>query len=135
MRLKWKNKDKLFRKLIGTVPRIAAELAAANKKSAVDFVELARRLAPYEDGDLQESIRMTRGSRSTAYIVEAGGRLTTRLVRNGQDGEYDYALGQEFGTRDIPAQPFFFPAFRTVKRTHKGRATRALRKAIKRAGF
>lgn len=110
-------------------------MAAANKKSAVEMVATAKRLVPEESGTLRESIRYSAGRRRGGFIVEAGGPTTTKPVRHGADASYDYALGQEYGTSDTPAQPFFWPAFRLTRKTHRGRVARALRKAIKDAGF
>lgn len=135
VRLKLPNKERFYQKLRKTVPQVEAALDATNAKSATEMVGLAKRLAPIEDGDLQNSIRMSRGNRPTSYIVEAGGPLTTKPVTAGADAEYDYALGQEFGTQKMPANPFFFPAYRVVRRTHKGRVTRAINKTLKQAGF
>ncbi len=44
-----------------------------------------------------------------------------------------YASFQEFGTSERQAQPWFFPAYRVLKRRLLSRQTRAWRKAIKKA--
>ena len=68
-------------------------------------------------GALRDSIRVETSDRSAMRaLVRAGGAATT------VDG-YDYALAQEFGTSKIPAQPFFWPSYRSKKK--------AIRKAIK----
>ena len=40
---------------------------------------------------------------------------------------------QEFGTKDMPDNPFFFPVWRARKRRVKSRLTRNINKAIKEA--
>lgn len=123
------NKARFFAKLKSTVPKMGNELRLTNAKSAKDMVASAVVLAPRgETGDLQASIRWGKGAGPTAYIVEAGGPLTTK---NG----YDYSIGVEFGTRDTKAQPFFWPAYRLNRRRFRGRITRAINKAIKAAGY
>lgn len=102
------------------------------------MVQLAQHLVPVagpgdpDPGILRDSIRMGPGRRETSVVVEAGGPTTTK---QGAGGSYDYANAQEFGTQDMPANPFFWPSYRVVKKTHKGRASRALGKALKEAGF
>lgn len=132
--LKWKNKDAFFRQLISVVPAAERELAAANEQSANAMADLARRLAPVRTGRLQASIRIEPRERG-AFAVMAGGLMTTHPVRKGAKATYDYALAQEFGSENNPAQPFFWPSYRVSKRPSKARATRALTKAIKNRGF
>ena len=79
-------------------------------------------------GNLKRSVRVTPGTRSRmAALVRAGGELTT--IRRGITApqsvgghrvqsvadSYDYAIAIEFGTRNIPAQPFFFSTYRAKK--------------------
>lgn len=124
-----RNKDKLARKFRQLAPEAARALADANRQSANDMVATARGFVPVLTGTLQASIRAEPAGTSTgAWRVLAGGPTTTRRARAGQ-GDYDYALGVEFGTSDTRNAPFFFPAYRLVARRHKGRATRAVNKA------
>lgn len=135
MAVRLQNKERFFRKLSTTVPAMTAALADANLKSATEMVDTAKRLVPVEEGDLAQSIRMSPGPRPTSFAVEAGGATTTKRVRAGTDAEYDYALAQEFGTQKMRARPFFWPAYRIMRRKFKGRAARAINQAVKKAGF
>lgn len=136
MGVRFVNKARFFRKLQSTVPAIGNELRLTNAKSAQGMVASAVRLAPRgETGNLQASIRWGKGSGPTAYIVEAGGPLTTKPVRDGASTHYDYALAIEFGAHKRTAQPFFWPAYRLNRKTFKGRISRGIRKALKKAGF
>lgn len=132
MGVKFVNKDRFFRKLNSIVPMMATELTNANSKSASEMVDTAKRLVPVEDGTLQESVRSSKGSFPTSYVVEAGGETTTRV---GAGFEYDYALAVEFSTQKMNARPFFWPAYRIMRRKFKGRASRAINQSIKKAGF
>jgi hypothetical protein len=144
--MKFVNRDRFMKQLFSVVPEAERELADANQKSAAEFVAMAQRLAPPGGtGALHDSIRMYPGQRPGSWVVEAGGPGTTKPVRSGQKATYDYSKGIEFSHKTRPnkggsqkkvaAEPFFWPAYRAQKRPMKGRATRALRKAIKAKGF
>lgn len=90
--------------------------------------------APFETGALHSSIRTEDASSDTwiRWSVRAGGKLTTKAVRNSEKGNapmYDYAWGVEFGTSRSSAQPFFYPVYRRRKRRFRARLMRELRKA------
>lgn len=135
--IKLKNKPLFFARLKAIVPRMEEELAKANSKSADAMVASALRLVPVDPNDedgihLRDSIVAFKGKFRAAYIVQAGGASTTKPSRGGR---YDYALAVEYGTQDTTAQPFFWPSYRLNRKPMKARATRAIRKAIKDAGF
>src|SRR5690606_10414154 len=104
----------------------------ALEKGADELVGRMKYLAPVDDGDLQRSIQK-RPLNELAVRVEAGGEATTRPVRQGVSATYDYALGQEYGTAEMPANPFFWPAVNTLKRRVRRRVDRAIGKAVKEA--
>lgn len=135
MKLTPQSKADFYRRLRAAAPKVRDHLAAANNKTGDEIVSMAQRLVAVDEGDLQRSIRKEQGRLETTVVVLAGGPLTTKPVREGADASYDYALGVEFGTVDTPAQPFFWPSVRANRKTHRGRASRALRTAIKEAGF
>lgn len=102
------------------------------QKSADEMVALAQSLAPVDSGLLKSTIKSRIGQKELSVEVVAGGAATTKPARQG-NGEYDYAAGVEWGTSDTPQQPFFWPSYRSIKKRAKGRTTRAIRKAVKRA--
>lgn len=113
------------------IPRAARKpIRAALDKGADELTGRMKYLAPVDDGDLQGSIRKT-PLNEMAVRVEAGGEATTRPVREGVSATYDYALGQEYGTADHPAQPFFWPSVNTLKKRVRRRVDRAIGKAVK----
>lgn len=131
--VKVRNKERLARKLHSLAPEALKDLTDANLKAAQEMTVSARNFVPVRSGALRDSIRTEFvGGDTGAVRVLAGGPSTTKPVRAGFDGSYDYALGQEFGTTDTPAQPFFYPSYRLINRKHKGRASRALNKSVKR---
>ena len=122
-------------KLLAAIPRaIKPKVQAAVDQGAVEIMMRARYLAPKDEGDLQQSIRVEDGPRELSATVAAGGDLTTKPVRKAEKGnapEFDYALGQEYGTADAAAQPFFWPAVNSTKKRVRRRIDRAIGKAIK----
>lgn len=117
---------------------------------------MQKRFAPVDSGDLQMSIKYTFGYyapdnanvRGTGTSGAGDPDLTVHI--HAGDARAWYARIVEFGTRNartiqnyfghkgvnvtvaaMPAQPFFYPAYRTLKKRMKSRLTRAARKAIK----
>lgn len=121
--------NRRMKRIPENVRRAAQEVIDAN---AADLVATQKSFVPVDEGDLRESIRtFPLGGLRVGAVVKAGGATTTRPVRNGISVTFDYALAQEFGTENMQANPFFFPAYRLNKRKHKARVTRAIKKAIR----
>lgn len=99
--------DKLTDHLADVIRDQAEELSAA-QRSALKSLETS----PAETGDLEKSCVAVPGDSPLEYIVQAGGDLTTREIREGSGVDYDYALGFEYGTSRQPARPFFWPEYR-----------------------
>ncbi len=110
------------------VPGVDEAIDGASEKSAREHAELARRFAPEQSGNLKAAI----------YAAKVPGRLgpAWKVAVDQGDGptgrDAFYGFWVEFATINTPAQPFFFPSFRLVKRRHKGRVTRAINKEVKR---
>ncbi len=62
-----------------------------------------------ETGALEASCTVAPGADDLEYIVQAGGDMTTKTVREGSGVPYDYSEAFEFGTRHQEARPFFWP--------------------------
>lgn len=134
VKVEFRNKDILFQKLVSTVPEIDENLRKALADGGDEMVEKAKTLVPFDKGDLKDSIEWNwtkktqeDNARSPAIVISAGSQQ-----RN--DPEF-YARWVEFGTVNTPRQPYFFPAYRLLRRKIRGRMTRAMSKAIKKAGF
>ena len=138
---------------------VVAELTRAMERGARRIVKLMKQLAPVESGALRDSIGWTWGAApkgalavgtvaagkgaSIAITIYAGGSETTarkqrrasgsRKSDQGRSGHFDSdnARYQEFGTSKMPAQPYFYPAWRAEKRGFKLSQTAAIRKAAK----
>ena len=112
---------------------VRAELEAI----ADDLVSQMYSLAPQRTGDLAGSIGWTWGDAPGGSVVigQVGGREygTMRITIYAGDRETFYARFQEFGTVNMPANPFFFPAWRANRRRVRSRISRAIKKAIRQA--
>lgn len=125
----------LRKKLTVTIPaRVEAATRAAMEKSAEELVAMMKRLAPVDTGDLQMSISWTWGKAPDGAVVIAESSEDSRglkiTVYAGSKQAF-YVRWQEFGTSEMPANPFFFPSWRALRKRIKSRITREMKKAIK----
>jgi HK97 gp10 family phage protein len=78
--------------------------------------------------NLANSLRKEKGKKETTIVIRAGGSSTTV----GSAGHsYDYARAVEFGRESVPAQPFFFPSYRLMKKSMRSAMRRKITKRIK----
>ena len=141
------------RRLDAIPPKVREAVVAAQGQNADEMVALARSLAPKKTGALAASITKESSKNQLGVSVVAGGgkAFYARFVEFGTRGSVD---GEEQGFTEkltltrgaegqkrrrksrrthpgTKAQPFFFPAYRALKKRMKGRASRAASKAIK----
>lgn len=129
MASKVKGLDALNRKLAAMPGAARVEIGKALNEGADRMVVLARGLAPVDEGDLRASIRKEPGRHALAVDVKAGGPMTQRPVREGLTAPtFDYAAAAEGNS------PYFFPAWRALRRSIKARLSRAYRNAAKKTG-
>lgn len=98
---------------------LVAKLEPVVEASANELVEMQRRLAPVDEGDLKASLVVLPGDHPLARQIRAGGKNA------------HHARWAEFGTANMPAHPFFWPSYRALRKRIKSRLTRAAGKAIK----
>lgn len=120
--------------------RKAAKVAAAAKAQAQTSGEQVasamRYLVPREQGELIRSIRVedaasietSKGARGFIGVVVKAGDETT-IVTNERGQRFQNAKLQENGTKNMPANPFFNPAWRANRTRVRSAITRAVRKA------
>src|SRR5882762_5113845 len=96
---------------LSDVVREQAELLSAAQRQALQSLEQA----PEETGDLEDSCVVVPGKNDLEFLVQAGGDLTTKEVREGSGKPYDYAAGFEFGTSHQPARPFFYSTYNAMR--------------------
>ncbi|MGY4332778.1 hypothetical protein ACVWWG_007195 [Bradyrhizobium sp. LB7.2] len=102
--------DKLTEQLSAVVREQADRLSQA-QRDALQALEQS----PDETGHLEESCEVVPGTNDLEFIVQAGGALTTKEIREGSGQPYDYALGFEFGTSRQAARPFFFITYEAMR--------------------
>lgn len=116
---------------------VAQAVRDASRKGGEDVASAMRYLAPTSDqGKLVKSIRVEDASSRTTskgttgfigVIVKAGDATT--VVTNGRGQRFQNAKLQENGTKNMPANPFFNPAWRMNRSRVRGAISRAARKA------
>jgi HK97 gp10 family phage protein len=102
--------DKL-REPLSEVIQEQAELLSQAQRGALQSLEQA----PEETGDLEASCVVVPGATDLEFLVQAGGTLTTKEVRDGSGVPYDYAAAFEFGTSHQPARPFFYSTYNAMR--------------------
>ena len=151
VRVTVRYKDRVRAALRSTVPGIDAEVEPVLERGAGDIANLARKWVPYRSGRLYESIETARISddigqradqqlRSSIKVTPFVGP-SRRVSARAQDtlawGVFAHWTWRfpEFGTEHQNAQPAFFPAFRIMRRRIRSQISRAIGRAIKKAGF
>lgn len=120
--------DRLKRRLAAMPVEARKDIRKALDEGAARIVNLSRGLAPVDEGDLRRSIRVLPGEHELQVKVAAGGPLTQRPVRHGLTApRFDYAGKAE------AQNPFFFPAYRALKKSISSKVGKATRDAAKRA--
>lgn len=108
-------------KLSRLKPEIVRELRPAVQTNARMVHEAQKRLVEVVSGDLSESL--------TYYEVAGWEGLKWRVAAG--DETAFYARMVEFGTPRNAASPFFYPAYRALRRGLRARMSRAVRRAIR----
>lgn len=120
-----------------SIPRRVTEAVQAEmEKQAEQVVQMMRRLVPVDQGDLRDSIGWTWGEapKGAMTIGKVGGKeygtLRITIYAGGTKASF-HAFFQEFGTRNMAANPFFFPSWRARRKRVKSGITKAMNKAIR----
>lgn len=142
-----RGKDKLLARLKSLSSKVEKELGAAANEAGDDMVGVARHLVPKRTSALAKSITVTYGGQMTPAYSQPGGSTlvppTAAMVTAGNN-EVRYPHLVEFGTAPHPQgglgegtdhpgtapQPFFFPAYRLIRKRANRKMAKALRKAV-----
>lgn len=77
---------------------------------------------PVDTGNLKSSLRaVTDTPRGRASLLVGGPRTTRKVRASATAPDYDYAVGVEYGTQKMRAQPYFWPEWRLIKPQAKKR--------------
>lgn len=120
-----------------SIPRRVTEAVQAEmEKQAEQVVQMMRRLVPVDQGDLRDSIGWTWGEapKGAMTIGKVGGKeygtLRITIYAGGTKDSF-HGVFQEFGTRNMAANPFFYPSWRARRKRVKSGITKAMNKAIR----
>ncbi|MHA7882583.1 HK97-gp10 family putative phage morphogenesis protein [Nitratireductor rhodophyticola] len=108
----------------------------ALKKSGEELAAAQRALAPEDTGALKKSIAVTLPGESTPPYSQPGGSRVARdieVIVTAGNSDVRYAHLVEYGTADTEANPFFWIAFRLLRKRLQNRINRAAKKAVKEA--
>lgn len=108
----------------------------ALKKSGEELAAAQKGLAPVDTGALRDSIEVTLPGQSTPPYSQPGGSRVadeTQVLVTAGNSDVRYAHLVEYGTAEAEAQPFFWPAFRLLRKRLQNRINRAAKKAVKEA--
>ena len=144
------NRQRLLKKLAAMPPKVRSAAKQALAESADEIQDMQRRLAPKRTGRLARSIVQTWGGGKERYSSLSGSAMSDgdpdlTVVISASNSATRYAHLVEFGTAPhenggstqgsmnpgTRAQPFFFPAYRALRKRAKSRVNRAMTKAIK----
>ncbi|KPA99970.1 HK97-gp10 family putative phage morphogenesis protein [Ahrensia marina] len=126
-----------FQKRMKAVPKAVKEaVKPALNKSGEELATTMRTLAEVsrDTGDLIDSIEVTEGGQKTPPYSQPGGSTfvpenAVAVTVGNMDVRYPHLV--EYGSKNAPAQPFFWPAVRTTKKRITGRIKRSISKAVK----
>ncbi|WP_034996442.1 HK97-gp10 family putative phage morphogenesis protein [Beijerinckia mobilis] len=104
------------------------------QKSGNELADMQKHLAPVDTGALRDSITVTpAGQMTPAYSQPGGSHIVPEnavaITVGNQEVRYPHLV--EYGTAEAKAQPFFWPAFRLLKKRIENRTKRAISKAVK----
>lgn len=115
---------------------VVSQAKLAARQGGEEVAQAMRYLAPKDERELVASIRVEdaetittrKGSRGFIGVKVKAGDATT-VVTNERGVRFQNAKLQENGTRNMPANPYFNPAWRANRTRVRGKITRAVRKA------
>lgn len=129
-----KGVKELEKKLLAMPKRVEIAARKAMEKGAQEMVDMAKRLAPVDQGDLRDSIGWTWGEAPKGSVVLAESEPDARGLKITVYATDYKSRWLEFGTVKMRAQPYFFPSYRTLRKRIKSRIVREQKKAIKFVG-
>lgn len=124
--------DKLKVRLAKAGTTIMQAASPALLAAAGEVVAMAQRLVPVESGKLRASIKhgpVHEGRNGKSLVVTVWAGDETTVV--GNNPKFQLSRLVEFGTVKTPAQAYFFPAYRLVRKRAQANIRKSMREAIK----
>ncbi len=136
--------DRMRRAWTHNLPRrVKDQLQAAVDKGAGELASAVRRAVPIDQGDLYQSILVVHpydqwmpanpNVRGIGAVTHDPKAISADVVAG--DEKAFYAAFVEHGTKDQPAQPYFWPTWRSMRKRIKSRIARAFRVALNGTGI
>ena len=124
-----------LKRRLNAIPKAVREATAPGIVAAAEeLAALMKRLAPKDTGDLAESIEVTPpGQPTPAYSQPGGSRVANEneaIVSVG-NSKVRYGHLPEYGTAHAPAQPYFWPSVRLLRKKLQRKIKARLRKAVR----
>jgi len=116
-----------LREQLSNAVREQAQMLSDAQRAALQSLEQV----PEETGDLEASCTVTPGSNELEFIVQAGGDLTSKEIREGSGERYDYAEAFEYGTSRQQARPFFWNTYEAMRDDIETNISDAISEALK----
>lgn len=153
--------EQVFLRMRRIPATVRKRIEPALESAAEEMVRLMKSLCPVDAGDLRDSIAWKWGDAPDGSVPlgGVGDRDTLRITVYAGDGDAFYARFVEFGSKagvrgarsgvhgakqskalgrkayrthpGTKAQPFFFPAYRALKKKTENRIKRAISRAVK----
>jgi HK97 gp10 family phage protein len=126
--------SRLQRRLAAIPTAVKEAVQPALQKSAAELVAMMKQLAPVETGHLRDSIVATPAGQSTpAYSQPGGSQIVPEnaVMVTAGNSEVRYPHLVEYGTANAPAQPYFWPSYRLLKKRLGNRVKRSVSKAVR----
>lgn len=124
-----------FQARMRAIPKaVRVATVPALMKGAEEIASAMVSLAPEKSGDLKRSIAITGPNQRTPPYSQPGGSMVldeNEVAITVGNSDVRYAHLVEYGTAKANAQPFFWPAYRLMKKRATGRIKRAMTKAIR----
>lgn len=126
--------SRLQRRLAAIPVAVKEAVLPALVKSGDELVSAMRQLAPEETGALKASIVATPAGQSTPPYSQPGGSQVVpenavMVTAGNRDVRYPHLV--EYGTAEAHAQPYFWPAYRLLKKRIANRVKRSVGKAVR----
>lgn len=123
---------RLQRRLAAIPKAVKAATQPALLKQGEAMASTMRTLVPVDTGETKASIEVTPGGRTTPPYSQPGGSMTVpenavAVTVGGEEVRTAHLV--EYGTKNAPAQPFFWPSVRL----HQKKATAAIKRAVGKA--
>lgn len=127
------NVDRLKRKLALIPKEAEIKIRVALIDGAEEIVAFAKRLVPVDSGKLRDSIGWQWGDEAPegAIVLATAKRQGLSLVVFAGNSKAFYARWVEFGTVKTRAQPFFFPAYRSLRNGVKRKISAVVRRSLR----